>query len=305
MVRYEEQFLVAESLGTSALHNPPVELADAHHNLQDKMFERELYQQQLENRRIGLEEQLNQKEALLAESQQDLTELRETLSDRQKLIEGLQDKVDDLNYEIKTLLHLADIDDGIEADYLFDDEEEDLMVVEEIKHSYRAEPEDELALFSGKLAKTFEEASRQLKRGVDIAQKITGANLYQQADGRYRDVSFGNLALDLRHLFDNLRSEHDGVILFYSQKEKKLIFVSAQVKHLMGWSPDKVMQNFEDLILKGLEDWREAIAKIGLKVEVQVSMMFKAKTGADASVNALMSAVPSGLFKQDVVIVLY
>lgn len=240
--------------------------------------------------RDSLEEQLVEKNSLAEEQAKTIDALQHDLETSRQKVEELEIKTADLSYEIKTLLQLSEIDEPIK---------EDLFELLESEPTYEAE---EVAAVSSQRISTAQEAATQLKRCLNIAQKITG---YQIRDGRYPEIPVSNAALDLRHLFDNLRCEHSATILFYSKKDEKLLFANNQTKTLLGWSPDKVIQDFEDITLEGSEEWEKATRQTNPKADTQLSLKMRTKQGEPLEIKALIGTIPSGVFRQDLIAILW
>lgn len=257
--------------------------------------QRELNQQrtELEYNWKTLQETLDQKTTQLAALQQTLQDQQQTIDKKHHLISQLETKVSDLNYEIKTLIQLTEYPD------LPAIEETPPAVLQETPFEYTMD----VAPQSENLIHTQEEAAQQLKRCIDIAQKMARPSHY--ADPNARLMSLDNHALDLRHLFDNLRSEHNSAVLFFSQKENKLLFINNQIKNLLGWSPEKMIQSFEDIAQPSLEEWKRGITQLGSTNEARVSLLLKSKTGPDVMVQGMLGVIPTGLFRSHIIGVLY
>lgn len=252
-------------------------------------------------RETTLEEQ-QQKEAVIADCQQTIAEQRALIEKKQQQIAELQTKVEDLTYEVKTLLEVVDTSEN-------DPKLLPGMTPQETAHQYSATvddlSDDEPLIPLDKIARNSEEASIQLRRCLDIAQKITGASYHAGQQSLFKDIPRNNYALDLRRLFDSLRSEGGSPLWLYSQKENKLLFANNQSKSLLGWHPEKLIQSFPDLIHEGLDNWNQAINQLTTSPEVQTKLVLKTKSGQDVPVNCQLAAIPSGLFRNHVVAVLY
>ncbi len=268
---------------------------------QEEMARFQRLYEDLDNEKIlfkeSLEEQLEEKSKIVAENEQELNILRQNLESTLKKNEELEIKVNDLSYEIKTLLQLSSLDETFKEDPF------ETHSHPELQNHLKTEASE--VLVPMKMIRNPEEASLQLKRCLDIAQKITGANHYQQMDSRYQGIQGNNIALDLRHLFDNLRSEHGASILFYSQKENKLLFANNQIKHLLGWSPEKIIQDFSELTLEGIDEWNKATQQLNPKTHDPISLMMKTKSGDVLEIKAIVGIIPSGVFRQDLIAILY
>lgn len=150
-------------------------------------------------------------------------------------------------------------------------------------------------------SKSSEEAQQQLKRCIDIAQKLTGARHLAGDSARFRDLSADGYALDLRRLCDSFRSEHSCMIVLYSQRENKVLFVNNQVRGMVGLSPDKFLQNFPTMLPpEGATEWKGAIQKASIGHKAETTLRMK-----DNNIRCLLGAIPTGIFKTHIVGILY
>jgi hypothetical protein len=249
------------------------------------------------------EDELRRKTVLLSEYQETINQQRDVIKKKQDQILELESKVRDLNYEVKTLLQLAEIGNKTPTN-----SKNKEMVVGETVQAYQVDMfEDEEPSFQMQnlMIKTPEEASVQLKRCIDIAQKITGANRFGNGNSRFKDVPIDNRALDLRRLFDNLRSEHAGTVIVYSQKDDKLLFANNQMTNLLGWSPEKFIKNFPEIIAEGSQEWKKGVAELSSNTLSKVRMVMKTKSGQNLLVHCHLGAIPTGAFRNHVIGVLY
>lgn len=283
--------------------------------IQDELIEKQELISQFQQDQESLEKQLKivvngsdeqQKELIsrienqdkfLIQSQKTISELREDMDKKLQQIASLETKVSDLTYEIKTLIQLAEIENQTMPIYAngpldfsqtpsFDFDEEPLCLPE-------------------KQVKNDEQAAIQLKRCIDIAQKITGASYYNKSNSRFKDLAVDNYTLDLRRLFDSLRMENASALIFYSQKENKVLFINNQSKSLLGWSPDKFVQSFLDIVDPSLDGWKQAISSLSIKNEAVTHLKMKNKSGHTTPVSARLGIIPTGIFRHHVLGVLY
>ena len=273
----------------SALQAKSEELEQLH---QDHYRELEQQRMELEYQWKSRQEALEQKTSQLNSIQQTLQDQQSIIDKKHQLISQLETKVSDLNYEIKTLIQLTEYDEASNV-------EENPMILSENPQKYSIDIVPQVE----NLIHTAEEATTQLKRCINIAQKITRPSHYADPNSRY--LSLDNQALDLRHLFDNLRSEHNSAVLFFSQKENKLLFINNQIKSILGWNPEKMIQDFEEITQPSLNEWRKGISQLGSVNETQISLLLKSKTGSDVVVQGMLGIVPTGLFRNHVMGVLY
>lgn len=239
------------------------------------------------------EDEIRKKEALLNEFQETITRQRDVLKKRQEQVTELEGKIHDLNSEVNTLLDVVKI----------------VETTPEIPHSgmqlketagiYQvAPPPLSVVTSSG-------EADLQLRRCMDIAGKITGANHFEAANSRFREWHIDNYALDLRRLFDNLRGESSSTIFVFSQKDNRLLFVNNQAKHLLGWSPEKFVQNFSEIIAESLQEWNRGISRLANQPETTAQITMKNKAGQDVPVNCHLGMITSGLFRNHIIGVVF
>lgn len=252
----------------------------------------ELVLQEFAQYKKAAQEQIEQKGSLLADYQQTMSEQKAVIEKKQHQIAQLETKVHDLTYEIKTLLQLAEIGNA----------------PEEHKHkpAHMETPQqahEDIPVMPENQIRSIEDAVVQLKRCVDIAQKITGSNQFTSPSSP-RMIGDDYFAIDYRRLFDNLRSENGATVFFYSQKENKMLFVNNQCRNLLGWTPEKFIQNFSDIVQQH-DEWKNSLSQLTIHPETRLSMIMKSKSGQDVLVQGVLGSIPTGLFKHHVIGVLY
>ena len=267
---------------------------ELHQKLQSTLHEYERY-------KLSVADQISMQEKLVQDCQKTISDQRESIDKKLQQIAQLETKVSDLTYEIKTLIQLAEIENQTVSHYT-----PPAVTYEPEKHSLNwQETEEEIFCLPEKKVKNADQASIQLKRCIDIAQKITGASYYNSANSRFKDLTVDNYALDLRRLYENLRTENASTLILYSQKEHKILFVNNQSKNLLGWSPDKFVQSFHDIIEPSYQEWKESIASLSIKNESYMSLKMKSKSGYDVEVQSLLGIIPTGIFRNHILGVLY
>lgn len=257
------------------------------------------------------EEQLKQKQMQLTALQQFVEDQRAEMDKRQEQIHQLDTKVHDLSYEIKTLLYLNDDEEistkpsSIKEDltsHLSDrlvDESKSLMgaIGEKGLDSDNASSENPV--------RNGAEAVNLLKKCINIAQKLTGANYYSADSSRYREFSTSYLAIDQRRLFDSLRSETGALIVVYSQKESKVLFINNESKNLLGMNLEKFVSDFSLLIQDGTLEWKKGLLNPQMTHDSQARLLIKTKQGQEVLLNCHLGAIPTGLFRNYIIGVLY
>lgn len=276
--------------------------------LQCIQHEYQTLQQQMESSKaedgkykLSIQGELEQQKKLLADSQKTISDQREDMDKKLQQIAHLETKVSDLTYEIKTLIQLAEIENQSTPIY-------QNLPMESSSPGYSQAldiADDDIPFLPEKMVRNEAQAAIQLKRCIDIAQKITGAGHYNNTNSRFKDLTVDNYTLDLRRLFESLRMENASAVVFYSRKESKILFVNNQSRQLLGWSPDKFVQSFNDIVEPSKEIWRQGIASLAIKNDAYVCLKMKSKAGSQVDVQALLGIIPTGIFRHHILGVLY
>lgn len=272
-----------------------LQLDQKNEQLQQVIQDKEGIQYQLEQTRKELafyqqvaREQLKQKDTLIAEYTQTIQDLRTTMEKKQQQIGKLESSVSDLTYEVKTLVQISEMDSspGTPKPMSF--------------NSTNPVPQGSYPIKEEGLSALQEDILLQLKRFIDTAQKLTGA-MHLGMTSRFRDVSVDSYALEQRRLFDSLRNETSSTILVYSQKDGKMLFVNNQIKNLLGWNPERFIQEFSDIIGESSQEWNRSLSQLISQHEIQTSLKLKNRSGQLQTISCLMGVVPTGIFKSHVI----
>lgn len=241
---------------------------------------------------------LNQQKVYINELQSSIADQKSLLDKRQQQISILETKVGDLTYEIKTLLQIAER------------HSDSISSIQESEYTYTipttTEPTNNFQDFQPeKQVHSSDDASRQLKRCLDIAQKITGSNRFNTQLSTFLDSPADNFSIDLRRLCDSLRSENNCTVFLYSPNENQPLFANNQIKVLTGWSPEKFIQNFNEILENSSNEWKQALSSLATKSETTVKLSLKSKTGQEVIVNGQIGLIPTGIFRYHAIAILY
>lgn len=295
-----------------ALQKALQEAEQAHMNFKEEYQkiskEKELIQRQAEAHqqeyrlfKKNAQEQHEYHELLLTDHQRTIAELRDTLEKKQQHIQQLESKTRDMNYEIKTLLQLAEKP----VMGVFETAALPAQQIKRVASSgSRAQWDAGEPNILDFAVRTHEEAHVHLKRLLDLAQRITGTSLFSSSP-RFRELPLDNYALDLRSLFDRLKEITATTIIVYSLKENKLLFVNEQIKELLGLNPDKFVQHFQENVQGGQPEWEDTIRQLTFKNEAKTSLQLKSRTGQEVNVECLLGVVPTGIFRSHIMGLLY
>lgn len=244
-------------------------------------------------------QQQEQYKMYINELQSQLAEQKQQTEKKQYQISHLETKVGDLTYEIKTLLQIAERHLEPDPSLLSDQNMISTALDKSTSNPEQAERQCEKPVSSS------EEASIQLKRCLDIAQKITVSNRFNTQISSFLDSPADSFTLDLRRLCDTLRCENNAAIVLYSPKENQPLFVNNYIREATGWSPEKFIQNFNDIAFESINAWRQGLASLSLKPETAIQLSLKTKSGPNVFMKAHLALIPTGIFRHYAIAVLY
>ncbi len=263
--------------------------------------------------KIFSEEQLKQKSIQIHSLQQNIEDKNVEIEKHKEQISQLDIKIQDLSYEIKTLLYLHESESKIVPQVEKNNKVHSISNAEFSAEDYShqvgtqvLENKIDILQLSDTSPNMVEEASSLLKRCIEVTQKLAGSNYYGNESSRYWELSTPHYAIDQRRLFDSLKSEENGLIVFvYYPRENKALFVNNQVKDVLGWSPDKFITDFSNIIHEGASDWKKGLNSLVSEPESQIRLLVKAKDRQEIMMHCHLGALPSGLFRNYVIGVLY
>lgn len=258
----------------------------------------EKLQTELELTKREARQQLEEQQHHIRELQEAIINQKEISEKKQQQVLQLETKVGDLTYEIKTLLQFAEAHSGP----LLSNDTPEILPQRPVNHKIEATKEEISFLTNSK--HTNQKASQQLKECLDIAQKIKGSQRFGSQIYSFLDSPADSFSIDLRRLCDRLRNETESVILLYSPKDHHLLFASNQIKALTGWSPEKFVQSFPEIVLDESE-WKQGISSLNVRSEVQIPLQLKTKSGSHLLTHAVLGMIPTGIFRNHIIAVLY
>lgn len=229
-----------------------------------------------------MQEGLKRKEALLSDYHKTIIEQRGVIEKKQSYIAKLEEKVSDLMYEIRSLLQLEETRASSLASFPVVDDGEGALDEELLKGS--VSPFD---------------LAKQLQRYIHRIQNVTGVDHLGYLNGRsprFLDASTHSYAVDLRPLFDLFQEEAAGIVFVYSRAEEKFLFINHFVKVVLGWSAEKMMKDFPELIEEGLSEWNQALSKLPHLKEAQLKLTLRSKMGEEIFFQCAMGLVSQGPF---------
>jgi len=234
------------------------------------------------------QEQLKKKDLMLAEYAQTVNDLRGTMEKKQDQIEKLQDSVHDLSYDLDTLLKLSEFE-SIEDVQQDEVDKEPKVPVKEVAIEPRSFGREEAAVL--------------LKKCINIAQKLTTSQF--STSSRFRDLPIASTALDQRRLFESFRSETSSIIVMYSMKDSGLYFANDMTKQVLGWNPDKFVQEFFHLVQGGEEEWKEALQRLSQQSETDCHLVVRDRSDELIELDCCLGMIPTGAFKNYAVGILF
>lgn len=259
------------------------------------------------------EEHLKEKSDQLYSLEQTIQDQQIELNSRQGIIQQQEIKIQDLGYEIKTLLYLHEIDPPYKQKEV---SKEDSFAPLNLSSEISPQPSLETTMqffdhFENEFptSETVEaylpsEASALLKNCIDLAQKITGSSFYGNHTNRYREFA-PHYTIAQRHLFDSLSNETGALIILYSPREEKLLFANHYSKQFLGWAPEKLISDFMNIAKDGVENFKRVSSQLNGIDETQTHLLMKSKNGNEVRMNVHLGMIPNGLFKNYVIAILY
>lgn len=257
-------------------------------------------QSELEQTKRKARQELEQQQNYIRELQEALADQKNLSEKKQQQMLQLETKVGDLTYEIKTLLQFAEAHSGSLLSHEAPEEKLEILS----SQPKPSEPYKDEFIFSENPTQTSHEASQELKHCLDIAQKIKGSQRFGSQIYSFLDSPADSFSIDLRRLCDRLRSETHSVVLLYSPKDNHLLFASNQIKTLTGWSPEKFIQNFNEILLEESE-WKQGVNSLAMRSEAQIQIRLRTKSGPSLVANANLGMIPTGIFRNHTIAVLY
>lgn len=238
------------------------------------------------------EEQLKQKQLQLTSAQQTIDSQKEEILKGNEQNQRLESKINDLNYEIKTLLRL---NESVETRKTRKEENS----FHDTGISERRENDPHVQYGSDNKHETVAdvEPHQLLKKCINTAQKLTGANYYGNEASRYREFSTSYFAIDQKRLFESLKRETGAILVVYSQKEQRLLFANDTTSTLLGWSPDQFVTDFAKIVKQGISEWKKTLQSISIAKEAEIRLLMKTNTDVELLFNCHLGVIPSGLFK--------
>ena len=306
-----------ESLLIEDLLNHKQEISNLQEENKNLQFQFDETIKDFSDYKLFSEEQLKQKNIHISDIQQVTDELQIGLDKKHLHNQQLEIKIRDLSYEIKTLLYLHDSEattlkrGSKERTHLntnFSQNSSQDPIIQKEKHAptplFPEEKKINPALENS--IKTASEASELLKRCLALAQKLSGNHYYGNESSRYWEIPTPHYTIDQRRLFDSLRNENGAIILVYSPRDNRVLFVNNQCKEFLGWSPEKFIQGFGSIIQDGLPEWKKALSLLNSPIsESQARLLIKSKHGEEIVMHCHLGNIASGVFKNYIIGVLY
>lgn len=256
------------------------------------------------------ENQIEKKDSLLSEYQQTITEQRGIIEKKHKAICQLENKIRNLNYEVKTLLQLGTFNSPTREtceEIALNPGHPLIKVFDSME--YKASENDPIsqpmAVASNKEIHTPYDAAVQLQKCIEVAQNLKGINHLGGKSSRFSKISLDHYTIDLRRLFDSFRNENSCNIIVYSQAKNRLLFANNHVKNILGWSPEKFVKDFNSLIQKGKAEWEEALEQLQYAKESQTRLLIQARSGEDILIHCHLGEISQGVFKNHIIGILF
>lgn len=265
----------------------------------------EAFISQTNEERTSTSKQLEDQQTSIRNLHQKIAEQKAMLDKKELHSSSLESKVGDLTYEIKTLLQLAEAHSG--SLFNTDSIEASPTITPPSKHSETTSHKaPQSTSFSQMKMEDSNEGSNQLKKSISIAQKITGSQRFGSQLYSSVESPVESFAIDLRRLCDRLRMDiisSNCTVLLYSPRDCQLLFAGNQIRDLTGWSPEKFIQVFNE-ILQDENVWKNGISSLSMRSEAVIPLSVKTRNGQTASFQTYLGMIPTGIFRNHIIALL-
>jgi hypothetical protein len=233
---------------------------------------------------------------IVTDHENQISQQKGMIEQYQRELEQLKNRVKDLNYELKTVLELKEIEEDVES-MGSDDYYEIPDVVAARKEEEPVWPPEEYVEEGGV------GVQNELQRCINIAEEISGASRLGGESSGVITMFMDNYAIDMRRLFDQYRNIDDNVIFFYSPQEDRLVFINRQVRNLVGLTPERFINDFYRVV-QNVDDWKTGLQQLQYNQVATVRLLVKDKAGNGLWVDCHLGRIPVGIFSNNVVGVL-
>ena len=240
---------------------------------------------------------VGRQEGVVAEHERQIAHQQGLIEQYQREIQQFKSRNEDLNYELKTVLELKDLEEEAESG------------VEEY-YSYDEVPDEDVVLESGKVESIWqpavidsESAQTELQRCIGIAEDISEGSRLGNGGSGVITMFMDSYAIDMRRLFEQYRNVDDNVIFFYSPQEDRLVFINRQVRDLVGFTPERFINDFYRLV-QNVDDWKVGLQQLEYNQITTIRLLVKDKSGGGLWVDCHLGRIPVGIFSNNVVGVL-
>ncbi|SPN73870.1 Uncharacterised protein family (UPF0242) [Chlamydia serpentis] len=231
--------------------------------------------EEVQNLNRELTEALAYQQALNDEYQATFSEQRNMLDKRQVYIGKLENKVQDLMYEIRNLLQLeSDIAENISS--------------------------QEANAFTGDISF---QLSNELKKIAFKAENIEAASSLTASRYIHRDTTLHNYSLECRQLFDSLREENLGMLFVYARQSQKAVFANTLFKAWTGYCVEDFLKFDSDIVISGRRLWMEDL--LSSKENCSGKLVIKTKSHGPLPFRYCLMALNKGPLQHHVLGVLY
>lgn len=263
------------------------ELVNVDSKLKEWMLKCQQIEEDRNNVKKSLEDQIQQKEALIVQYQ-------ETIASQRFLLAKHANEANE-NSQIKSS------EDPVSS--FFSDNQNAENILNTSLNASNEEPTKKFFLDANQLQNDClceNDWKALLEKYTAIAVKLGSEGLLGGHARRLSDFSFESSAIDLRRLFEHFKWEKAATIFIYSAQEKKMVFVNEEIKNFLGCSPEKFILNFYSLLDESEDYWQSLISSLNYSEIKQADLAFKLR-GKKMNVCALMSLISSGLYQNLVI----
>lgn len=250
------------------------EMRQAYHVFEDLQKEHQLILEQMKKNALDAAALEKYHEAKARDFVHTIKEQRLIIEKKQRQVTKLESKVSDLTYEIRSLLQLEEVVAPVKAPEF------------SVKKTFSKQ---------GSSALTGYDATLLLQKFKEKAEKFKGVE--HLGNRRFSNLPLDNYAIDERRFFDSFRLEAAGIVFVYSLMENKALFFNEHTHTLLGWAPEKMVKDFEGLVVKGYSKWREALEE----KEGWADLTIATKEGQKKAFHCFFTSIATGPFAHQII----
>lgn len=244
----------------------------------------ELYKQESNQVKNTLSTELEGKKQEASQLIAQKEEFDKKIREKEKKILSLDAEINDLQYEIKTLIDFNQNDvKNIQEELLREESLEEVPLEEKPLQNMRDEDAEQL-----------------LRQHIEEIEKIPTLPEWESPYLQYRKWHMHSLSA----LFPFLEKETSACLFAYSIPEQKALYANSEAYNLTGITSEEFIHRFHFFVPQQSVEWREAMSLLCQEKIAPLNLIIT-NPHKSLSLKSLLSAIPSGPFKGTILGIAY